>query len=156
MSTSRISWPINASREEVYRALIDPELVKRWKVPSDMTCVIHEWNAAVGGSFRVSLTYRDESAVGKSSEHSDTYHGRFTSLIENVEVCDEIEFETDEPSMHGVMTTQIVLTDDNGRTRLEATHRNLPPGLSVELNTIGWRESLDRLKLIVEGWENRG
>lgn len=149
MSTTKIRTKIRAPREEVYRALLDRDLVAQWKVPSEMTCVVHEWNPVETGKFRVSLTYRDDS-VGKTSEHTDTYHGRFTRLIENVEVSDEHEFETSDPSMQGVMTSSIRLDDVDGGAELIATHGNLPPGLSVELNMIGWRESLDRLTMILE------
>ena len=149
MSSTKIRVKIRAPREQVYSALLDPDLVPQWKVPRDMTCHVHEWSPVEGGIFRVSLTYRDDS-VGKTSEHTDTYHGRFTRLIENVEVSDEHEFETSDPSMKGVMTSSIRLDDVDGGTELIATHRNLPTGLSLELNMIGWRESLDRLTMILE------
>jgi uncharacterized protein YndB with AHSA1/START domain len=149
MGATKIRTKIRAPRDKVYRALLDPDLVAQWKVPREMTCEIHEWNPVVGGIFRVSLTYLDDSA-GKSSAHTDTYHGRFTKLEENVEVRDEIEFETEDPAMQGLMTSVIGLSDLDDGTELIATHRNLPPGLSPELNMIGWRESLFRLKIMLE------
>lgn len=40
-----------------------------------MTSAVHEFDAREGGSFRVSLTYDAPEATGKTTAHTDTYHG---------------------------------------------------------------------------------
>jgi uncharacterized protein YndB with AHSA1/START domain len=57
MSSTQISRRINAPRAAIYRALLDPHAVAKWKVPDGMTCCVHEFDAREGGSFRISLTY---------------------------------------------------------------------------------------------------
>jgi hypothetical protein len=42
------------------------------------------------------------------------------------------------------------LSEINGRTRLEAVHDGLPPGLSPADNETGWRMALDKLAALVE------
>jgi uncharacterized protein YndB with AHSA1/START domain len=72
MSSTRISRHVNAPREAVYRALLDAHAVSKWKVPTRMTCHVHEFDAREGGSFRISLTYEAPTATGKTTPHSDT------------------------------------------------------------------------------------
>ena len=38
---------MSAPRERVYRALLDPHAVATWKVPSGMTCQVHEFDGRV-------------------------------------------------------------------------------------------------------------
>ncbi len=48
---------LEAPRERVYAALLDPQAVTRWRVPDGMACGVHEFEAVVGGTLRISLTY---------------------------------------------------------------------------------------------------
>ena len=81
MSTTRVGRRIRAPRAVVYRALVDPELVARWRFPTGMTPRVHEFDARQGGRFRVSLTYDAPTDAGKTSAQTDTYHGHFVELI---------------------------------------------------------------------------
>jgi uncharacterized protein YndB with AHSA1/START domain len=150
VASTRITEVIRAPRERVYRALIDPEMVARWKVPADMKCEIHEFDASEGGAIRVSLTYDAPDRAGKTGGRTDTYSGRFVRLVPNELVVEVDEFETDDPALRGEMTSTISLSDAHGGTELLAIHDGLPTGLSAEQNEIGWRESLGRLARLVE------
>ena len=94
---------IEAPRESVYRALIDPDAIAIWKVPTRMTCQVHAFDAHVGGEFRISLTYDVPTGVGKTIAHTDTYHGRFVELVPNERVVEINEFETEDPALRGEM-----------------------------------------------------
>lgn len=84
---------MNASRASVYRALIDAESVARWKVPTEMTSHVHAFEGREGGTFRISLTYDAPNRAGKTTAHTDTYHGRFVKLVPNELVVEIDEFE---------------------------------------------------------------
>lgn len=103
-----------------------------------------------GGSFRVSLTYDGATGVGKTTAHTDTYHGRFVELVRNERVVEVDEFETADPELRGEMRITITLAEAEGGTDLVATHEGLPPGLSIDDNEAGWRSALDRLAALVE------
>ena len=90
-------------------------------------------------------------ATGKTTAQTDTYHGRFVKLVPDELVVEEMEFETDDPAMRGVMTVTYTLADAEGDTNLRAMHENLPPGISPADNELGWRMSLDKLVALVEG-----
>jgi len=151
---TRVFRHLRAPRERVYAALLDPEAVKRWKVPDGMTCQIHSFDAREGGTYRVSLTYDAGSAAGKTSASTDTYHGRFVRLVPNRRIVEEDEFETDDPALQGEMTIIIELSDANRDgflgTDLVAVHEGLPRGLSRADNDLGWRMALEKLAALVE------
>jgi len=50
-------------------------------VPSGMTSQVHEFEAREGGSFRISLTHDAATGTGKTTAHTDTYHGHFVKLV---------------------------------------------------------------------------
>jgi uncharacterized protein YndB with AHSA1/START domain len=148
-STSR---HIRAPRPLVYRALLDSGDVQRWMVPETMTSHVHSFEAREGGAYRISLTYDAPEGKGKTTERTDTHHGRFVRLIPNSEVVQSIEFETDDPALQGEMTITYTLTDaDDGGTDLTGVHENLPPGVPPEDNELGWSQSLAKLAALVEG-----
>ena len=150
MTSTRIRRLIKAPRGRVYDALIDPAAVAAWRFPAGMTCHVHEFDACEGGVLRVSLTYDAPERSGKTRGRTDTYHGRFVTLVPGELVVEVDEFETDDPAMRGEMTMTISLTDVDGATELVATHDGLPSGVSPADNEIGWQEALARLAAHVE------
>jgi uncharacterized protein YndB with AHSA1/START domain len=151
MSTTRIRVHLKAPRARVYRALLDPRAVATWKVPTGMSSRVHVFEPREGGSFRVSLTYETATGTGKTTAHTDTYHGRFVKLVPDEQVIEAIEFETTNPALQGEMTITTTLTDADGGTDLDAVHEGLPPGVRAEDNEAGWRSSLEKLAALVEG-----
>jgi uncharacterized protein YndB with AHSA1/START domain len=127
---------VDASRAAVYRALLDPQAVADWKVPPGMTSRVHSFEAREGGTLRISLSHDAPGAAGKTSAHTDTYHGRFVKLVANEQVVEVDEFETDDPQLQGEMTITITLGDAEG--------------VSADDNELGWRLSLDKLAALVE------
>ena len=151
MNSTRITRRIEAPRTKVYGALIDADAIAKWKVPTGMTSHIHAFEAREGGRFRISLTYDAQTGTGKTSAHTDTYHGRFVQLVPNERVVEVDEFETADPAMRGEMTITITLRDaDDGGTELIAVHDGVPPGVSAADNEAGWQSALTRLAALVE------
>jgi uncharacterized protein YndB with AHSA1/START domain len=60
---TRTSRVIKARPKELYAAFLDPTALVDWLPPAEMTGEIHEFDARVGGRYRMSLFYPpDESA----------------------------------------------------------------------------------------------
>ncbi|MES2521713.1 MAG: SRPBCC family protein [Gemmatimonadota bacterium] len=150
MPVTRITHRLKAPRAAVYQAFLDPVAVMQWMVPADMTGEVHVFEPREGGAFRISLTYHADTGAGKSSAHTDTYHGRFVSLTENERIAQLLEFESSDPAMQGEMTLTVTLADRDGGTDLTVVHDRLPPGLSPSDNESGWRLSLEQLASLVE------
>ena len=108
------------------------------------------FDAREGGSFRISLTYDAPTGTGKTSAHTDTYHGCFVKLVTNEQVVEVVEFETTDPALQGEMTITITLADVDGGTDILAVHDGLPPGIPTADNEAGWRSSLAKLAALVE------
>jgi uncharacterized protein YndB with AHSA1/START domain len=119
-------------------------------VPIGMTSHVHVFDAREGGVFRISLTYDEPTGTGKTSAHTDTYHGRFVTLVQDEQVVEVIEFETTDAALRGEMMVTFTLTDADGGTDVLAVHDNLPPGVSPTDNETGWRMALDKLAAFVE------
>jgi len=107
---------VNASRQSVYRALVDARAVAIWMVPNGMTSHVHAFEPREGGSFRISLTYNTPKGTGKTTAHTDTYHGHFVKLVPNEQVVEVMEFETADAEMRGEMTVTFTLSDAGGGT----------------------------------------
>jgi uncharacterized protein YndB with AHSA1/START domain len=150
MTATRISRRVNAPRPKVYRALLDARAVAAWMVPTGMTSHVHAFDPREGGAFRISLTYDAPTGTGKTTAHTDTYHGRFIELVPDEKVVEVVEFETADPALQGEMTITISLADAEGGTEVLAVHDRLPPGLSPADNEAGWRSSLAKLAALVE------
>jgi uncharacterized protein YndB with AHSA1/START domain len=145
MSSTRVLSHINAPRASVYRALLDAHAVATWMVPTGMTSFVHAFDAREGGAFRISLTYDAATGTGKTTAHTDTYHGRL-----NERVVEVIEFETTDPALRGEMTITFALADADGGTAVHAVHEGLPRGVPPADNEAGWRSSLAKLAALVE------
>lgn len=152
--STRLTQHVNAPRASVYRALLDARAVATWMVPDGMSSHVHEFDAREGGRFRISLTYEEPTGTGKTTAHTDTYHGRFTKLVQDEQVVEVMEFETDDPSMRGEMTATFTLTNAEGGTNVLAEHADVPPGVSPEDNEIGWRMALEKLARYVEAGDD--
>jgi uncharacterized protein YndB with AHSA1/START domain len=150
MNSTRVNRHVKAPRAAVYRALLDPRAVATWMVPAGMTSRVLAFDPREGGAFRISLTYDAPTGAGKTTAHSDTFHGRFVKLVENELVVEVVEFETRDPALQGEMTITIALADAGGGTDLLAVHDGLPEGLSAADNETGWRMSLAKLAALLE------
>ena len=150
MSVTRVSRRVNAPRARVYPALVDASAIAEWKVPTGMTSHVHAFEAREGGTFRISLTYDAPTGTGKTTAHTDTYHGRFVKLVPDEQVVEVVEFETRDPALRGEMTITITLADADGDTEVLAVHDGLPRGVAIADNESGWRHALDKLAALVE------
>lgn len=153
MYSTQVSQHVRASRPAVYRALLDADAVAKWRVPDGMSSRVHEFDAREGGSFRVSLTYDAPDASGKSTAHTDTYHGHFRRLVPNEQVVEVTEFETADPALQGTMTMTTTLTDADGGTDVLLVHEGIPDVIPAADNETGTRMALENLARYVEAEE---
>ena len=148
--STRITRRIAAPRPAVYRALVDPAAIARWRVPDGMTSEVHEFDGREGGRFRVSLTYDAPTGTGKSAARTDTYHGHFARLVPDEQVVEVFEFETADPGLGGEMTMTTVLADADGGTEVLIVHDGVPDHVPPADNETGARMALANLARLVE------
>ena len=148
---TRVSRRIAVPPATVYRALLDRDALAAWRVPDGMTATVHDFDPREGGRTRVSLTYEEPGASGKTEGRTDTYVSTFVRLLPDREVVEAITFETEDAAVAGemVMRTSIRSVPDGCEVTID--HRGLPPGLDPADNETGTRMALDKLAAAVEG-----
>jgi len=150
-----MSCHVSASRAAVYQALLDADAIAKWRVPAGMTGHVHEFEPREGGHFRISLTYDAPVAAGKSGPRTDTYRGRFATLVPNEKVVEVLAFETPDAELRAAMTMTTTLHDVDGGTEVVIEHDGIPDSVSRADNETGTRMALANLKSLVESNRHR-
>jgi uncharacterized protein YndB with AHSA1/START domain len=144
---TRTSRVIRARREELYAAFLDPAALVDWLPPAEMTGEIHEFDARVGGGYRMSLFYPpvERAFRGKTSDREDVVDVRFVELTPPCRIVEAVRFVTADPAFFGEMTLIATFEKVSGGTEVTLVFTNLPPGLRAEDNEAGSRLSLEQL-----------
>lgn len=140
-STVRLHRVLRAKPERVYRAFLDAEAMAKWLPPHGFTGKVHQLEAKVGGSYKMSFT-------NFSTGHSHSFGGKFLELVPNQRIRYSDRF--DDPNMPGEMMTTVVLTPVSVGTELHVTQEGIPALIPAEACYLGWQESLTLLTQLVE------
>lgn len=141
---------IDAPVEVLYAAFTDPIAWEQWLPPADMTGSIQQFDFREGGTFRLTLTYADESAVGKTSANEDVSEGTFVKIVPNQRLVQRIVFDSIDPTFAGDMLMTWTLEPINAGTRVTVTAENVPVGISPEDHEVGLNSTLENLKRFIE------
>lgn len=149
--TDRTSRVIAAEPEHVYAALVDPEALAHWLPPQGMKARFERFDARLGGSYRLVLTYEGAgSGRGKATPDSDVVVVRFVNLAPGVRVVQEVDFESDDPSVAGTMTMTWNVRSVDAGTLVEITADDVPDGISADDHAAGMASSLANLAAHLE------
>ena len=140
-NTVKLHRVLAAKPEKVYRAFIDPAALARWLPPEGFTCTIHEFDAKVGGKFRMSFT---NFTTGKSH----AFGGEYRELVPNQRLQYTDKF--DDPNLSGEMLVTVTLREVSCGTEIYITQENVPEIIPLEHCYVGWQQSLQFLAKIVE------
>jgi uncharacterized protein YndB with AHSA1/START domain len=151
-ASTRTSRVIKAPRETLYRAFTDPAALAIWLSPGEMTGKVHEFDARVGGGYRMSLFYppSEQAAHGKTSEREDRFTARFVELAPPTRIVEAISFDSADPAFAGEMTMVVSFAQRGDGTEVTIAFDNIPPGIRPEDNDTGTRSSLEKLARYVE------
>jgi len=143
MSTQTITLHrvLRAPPDRVYRAFITPQAMAKWLPPHGFTATVHQMDAQVGGSWRMSFT-------NFGSGNSLTFGGRYLDLVPGQLLRYTSVF--DDPNLPGEMTTTVTLGAVFCGTELHAVQEGIPAVIPAAACHMGWQESLSLLALLVE------
>jgi uncharacterized protein YndB with AHSA1/START domain len=127
--------------EKVYKAFTDAAAMASWLPPYGFVCTVHSLNPVIGGNYKMSFTN-----FTTGSSHS--FGGEYVEIIPNELLKYTDQF--DDPNLPGQMITTIQLKSVLCGTELIATQEGIPDAIPVEMCYLGWQESLDKLKRLVE------
>jgi len=151
MRTDSASRIIKAPARAVYRALLAPYAIAKWRAPEGMRCEIDVFTPLEGGTYRMRMIYVGAHKTrGKTSEHEDAVNGRFAKLEPNARVVEEITFDTADDAFAGTMTLTTALVPVLGGTRVTMAAENVPPGIKASDHRKGMESSLNNLAAFVE------
>ena len=152
LASTRTSRVIKATREAIYRAFTDPKALAAWLAPGEMIGKVHEFDARVGGGYRMSLFYPSSEQVrrGKTSEREDLFTARFMELTPPRRIVQAITFDSVDPAFSGEMTMVVTLANRDAGTEVTILFENIPSGIRPEDNEAGTRSSLEKLARYVE------
>ena len=139
--TVRLHRVLTAPAERVYRAFLDPAALAKWLPPDGFTGTVHALDAKVGGQYRMSFT-------NLSSGNGHSFGGTYLELVPDQRIVHDDRF--DDPSLPGKMVTTIDLRDVGGLTELDIVQEGIPDAIPVEQCYLGWQQSLELLKRLVE------
>lgn len=140
-STIRLHRVLRATPERVYRAFLDADAMAKWLPPNGFTGKVHQLEARVGGSYRMSFT-------NFSTGSSHSFGGRYLELVPGERIVHTDEF--DDPNLPGAMKTTIVLKKVSCGVDVDITQEGVPDVIPAEACYLGWQESLVLLGKLVE------
>ena len=140
-NTVRFHRIIGAPPERVYKAFLDPEAMAKWLPPHGYTGKVHSMDAKVGGGYKMSFTN-----FGTGETHS--FGGTYVELTPYTRMRYTDRF--DDPNMPGQMTVTIEFRKVLTGTELNITQEGLPPQIPAEFAVMGWQQSLEMLRALVE------
>lgn len=152
VSSTRTTRVINASPETLYRAFIDPAALEIWLAPDGMTGKVHDFEARIGGGYRMSLFYNssEQTNRGKTAANEDRFTARFVELTPAKRIVQAITFDTTNAAYAGQMFMVVTFENTDDGTEVTIWFENIPPGIRPEDNDAGTRSSLQKLARYVE------
>ena len=140
-NTIRLHRVLHAPPDRVYRAFTNAAAMAKWLPPHGFTGKVHHIKAEVGGTYKMSFT-------NFTTGHSHSFGGEFLELVPGQRIVHTDRF--DDPNLPGEMRTTIMLKKVSVGTELNVTQEGMPPVIPPEACYLGWQESLQLLKLLVE------
>ncbi len=147
--TDTASRIIGASADAIYRAF-EKDSIMHWLPPSGMKGTALEYDFREGGSYRIELTYEDETTAGKTTKGSDISKGRFVALEAGRRIEQTVEFESQDAAFAGEMLMTWTFEPVLEGTLVTIVAKDVPAGISKKDHDEGLRSSLANLAAFVE------
>jgi uncharacterized protein YndB with AHSA1/START domain len=132
---------LKASPEKVYRAFTESIAIASWLPPYGYICTVQEQNVKVSGTYKMSF-YNFHTAK------SHSFHGKYLEIKPNEFLKYTDQF--DDPNLPGEMTTSIWINKVSAGTEIKILQEGIPEIIPADMCYLGWQESLEKLKMLVE------
>jgi uncharacterized protein YndB with AHSA1/START domain len=142
--TILITREFDAPPEKVFRAHVDPDLVKRWLGPRSLSIEIDRYDAQTGGAYR--YTHRDD-------DDEYVFFGSFHEVRPDERIVQTFTYEGFPDAVS--LETMTLVDLGNGRTRLENRSQfdsvESRDGMLSSGMEIGVREGFEQLDELLAG-----
>jgi uncharacterized protein YndB with AHSA1/START domain len=140
-STVRLHRVLTTKPEKLYRAFIEADAVAKWLPPNGFTCTVHQLEAKVGGTHRMSFR-------NFTTGMSHAFGGSYLELVpgERLRYTDQF----DDPNLPGEMQVTVTLKKVSVGTEISIVQEGIPDAIPAEAGYLGWQESRRNLAKLVE------
>lgn len=132
---------LTASPEKVFRAFSNADAFASWLPPYGFVCKVHHMEFRTEGNYKMSF-------LNFSTGNSHSFGGEFLEIKPNELIKYTDRF--DDPNLPGEMMTTVRLTKVSCGTDLHIVQEGIPVVIPTEMCYLGWQESLEKLKKLVE------
>ena len=139
-STIRLHRVFKTTPERLYKAFLDPDALVKWMAPHGFTAKVHQLDARVGGTYKMSFT-------NFSTGSSHSFGGEYLELVPNARIRHTDKFDSGLP---GTMTVTVEIKKVIVGAELNITQEGVPDAIPAPACYLGWGESLELLQLLVE------
>jgi uncharacterized protein YndB with AHSA1/START domain len=139
-STIKLHRVFKARPERIYKAFLDADAMAKWLPPHGFYGKVHSIDARVGGKYKMSFTN-----LSTGSSHS--FGGEYLELVPNQRIVHTDKFDA---GLEGTMKVTIDLKKVSVGTEVNIVQEGVPDEIPAEACYLGWGESLELLKLLVE------
>ena len=143
MSTNSVTLHrvLKANPEKVFRAFSDPNALAWWIPPYGFLCIVHQMEFRVDGNYKMSF-------INFSTGNGHSFGGKYLEIKPNEFIKHTDKF--DDPNLPGEMITSVWLKKVSCGTELKIIQDGIPSVIPLEMCYLGWQESWDKLKKLVE------
>ena len=139
-STIKLHRVFKTTPDRLYKAFITPEAMVKWLPPNGFTAKVHSMDARVGGKYKMSFTN-----FTTGSTHS--FGGDYLELVPGKRIVHTDVFDAGPP---GTMKVTIDIKKVMVGAEIHIVQEGVPDAIPAEACYLGWSESLDLLKMLVE------
>lgn len=132
---------IQARPEKVFRTFSDPIAHATWLPPYGFLCTVQQMDFKVGGNFKMTF-------INFTTGNGHSFGGEYLEIVPNKTIKYVDRF--DDPNLPGEMITTVSLNEVSCGTELIIVQENIPDMIPVEMCYLGWQDSLDKMKRLVE------
>ena len=140
-NTVRLHRVLATKPEKVYRAFIEADALAKWLPPNGFACTVHQLNAKVGGTFRMSFR-------NFTTGNNHSFGGEYIELVPHERLRYTDKF--DDPNLPGQIQVTVTLKKVLLGTELNIVQEGLPDAIPLEACYLGWQELLRNLAKLVE------
>ena len=140
-STIRLHRVFKTTPERLFKAFSNPDALVKWMPPHGFIAKVHQMDLRVGGTYRMSFT-------NLTTGGTHAFGGEYLEVVPNQRIRHTDRF--DSPGLPGTMTVTVEIKKVMVGAQLDITQEGVPDAIPAEACYLGWGESLDLLKLLVE------
>jgi uncharacterized protein YndB with AHSA1/START domain len=120
---------------------VEADAMAKWLPPYGFACTVHQMDAKVGGTFRMSFR-------NFTTGNGHSFGGEYLELVPHSLIRYTDKF--DDPNLPGTMHVTVRIKPVSVGTEIQIEQSGIPAAIPVEACYLGWQQSLAQLAQLVE------